>query len=75
MAEGESTTDYIIRAETAATALKAAEEVISDGLLIAMALKGLPSNYKTFATVVMQKEKQMTFAEFKTALRNYEMNK
>ena len=74
MAEGESTTDYIIRAKTAVTALKAAEEVISDGLLIAMALKGLPSSYKTFATVVMQREKQMTFAEFKIALRNYEEN-
>ena len=49
MAEGESTTDDIIRAETAVTALKAAEEVISDGLLITMLLKG----YKTFATVVM----------------------
>ena len=74
IAEGESTTDYIINAETAVTALKAAEEVISDGLLIAMALKGLPSSYKTFANVVMQREKQMTFAEFKITLRNYEEN-
>jgi hypothetical protein len=29
-AENETMTDYIIRAETASTALKAAEEVISD---------------------------------------------
>ena len=72
MREGESTTDYILRAEKAATALKAADEVISDGLLVAMALKGLPSGYKTFATVVTQKETQMTFSEFKTALRNHE---
>lgn len=56
MGEGETTTDYIIRAETAATSLKAAGEVISDGLLVAMTLKGLPTSYKTFATIVMQKE-------------------
>ncbi|XP_046856234.1 uncharacterized protein LOC124449349 [Xenia sp. Carnegie-2017] len=72
--ENETTTDYMIRAETAATALKSAEEIISDGLLIAMVLKGLPRTYKTFSTVVIQREKQMTFMEFKTALRNYEEN-
>ena len=70
--EGESTTDYILRAEKAATSLKAVDEVISDGLLVAMALKGLPSAYKTFMTVVTQRETQMTFSEFKTALRNCE---
>ena len=53
--ENETTTGYIIRAETAATALKTAEEVISDGLLIAMVLKSLPRNYKTFSTVVIQR--------------------
>ena len=73
-AENETATDYIIRAETAATALRAAEEVISDGLLVAMALKGLPRTYKTFSTVVIHREKPMIFAEFKTALRNYEEN-
>ena len=74
MREGESTTDYIIRAETAATSLKAAGETISDGLLVAMALKGLPKSYQTFATVVMQKDTPMTFSEFKVALRNHEEN-
>ena len=53
--ENETTTDYITRAETAATALKTAEEVISDGLLIAMVLMGLPRNYKTFSAVVIQR--------------------
>ena len=72
--ENESTTDYTIRAETAATALKTAEEVISDGLLIAMVLKGIPRNYKTFSTVIIQREKKLTFSEFKTALRNNEEN-
>ena len=70
--ENEITKDYIIRAETAATALKTVEEVISDGLLIAVVLKGLPRSYKTFSTIVIQREKQMTFSEFKTSLRNYE---
>lgn len=74
MNDGETTTDYIIRAETAATTLRAAGEVMSDGLLVAIALKGLLSSYRTFATVVMQREKQMTFAEFKTALRSHEEN-
>ena len=44
--ENKSTTDYVIREETAATKLKAAEEVISDGLLIAMVLKRLSKNIK-----------------------------
>ncbi|XP_067051318.1 uncharacterized protein [Acropora muricata] len=74
MGEGETTTDYIIRAETAATSLKAAGEVISDGLLVAMTLKGLPTNYKTFGTVVMQRETQITFSDFKVALRNRKEN-
>ena len=39
-----------------------------------MILKGLPRNYKTFSTVVIQREKPMTFSEFKIALRNYEEN-
>eukprot|EP00794_Sanderia_malayensis_P004500 gene4500-5098_t len=67
----ESTTDYTLRAEKTATALKTAEEIVSNGLLIAMVLKGLPDSYKTFATVVTQREKQMEFSEFKTALRNF----
>jgi hypothetical protein len=64
----------MLRAETASTVLKSAEEVISDGLLIAMILKGLLRSYKTFSTAVIQREKPMTFSEFKTALRNYEEN-
>ena len=70
--EVETATDYMIRAETAATSLKTAGESISDSLLIAMLLKGLPPSYKTFCTVVTQKDKMMTFAEFKVALRSFE---
>ena len=68
----ESVTDYIIRAETSAAALKNAGEVIQDSLLVAMVLKGLPREFKPFTTVVTQKEKATTFSEFKVALRNYE---
>ena len=44
----ETVTDYVIRAQTAATNLKTAEENISDSLLVAMVIKGLPSKYKSF---------------------------
>ena len=70
--ENESAVDYMLRAEKSATALRHAEEVISDALLIAMVLKGLPNEYNTFAKVIFQREKQMTFAEFKSALRSHE---
>ena len=66
-ADNEATVDYVIRAETAATALRSAEEVISDALLIAMVLNGLPSNFKTFSAIVVPREKEMTFADFKSA--------
>ena len=65
--ENEPIVDYVIRAESFATALRNAEEAISDALFIAMVLKGLPREYNTFATVAVQREKQMTFAEFKSA--------
>jgi len=62
----------MLRAETAATSLKSAGEVISDSLLIAMILKGLPSEYKIQCTVITQKDKELTFAQFKVALRSFE---
>jgi len=68
----ESVTDYMLRAETASTSLKSAGEVISDSLLIAMILKGLPPDFKTLCTIITQKDKELTFAEFKVALRSFE---
>ena len=68
----ETTTDYLIRAENAATFLKNSGEHISDYLLIAMCLKGLPSKYDTLKTVVTQRDIQMTFSQFKSSLRNFE---
>ena len=40
--ESESVTDYMIRAEKAVSALRAADEQVSDELLIAMTVIGLP---------------------------------
>ena len=40
----EQLTDYIIRAETTATSLKSSGEIISDTMLIAMVMKGLPQS-------------------------------
>ena len=68
----ECVTDYILRAEAAVTSLKSAGETISDSLLIAMVLKGLPEEFTTFSAVLMQKESEPTFVEFKSLLRSYE---
>ena len=67
----ESMTDYVIRAERAATGLKNAGENVSDSLLIAMVLKGLPDSCKSFVVVITQSDKQLTFSQFKTSLRNF----
>ena len=71
MKESDSTTDYILRAEKTATALKATRKTIRDGLLVGMVIKGLPDSFKTFSTVITQKQTQRTFSEFKTSLPNF----
>ena len=68
----ETVTDYLIRAEKAITALRNAKETLSDGLIIAMILKGLPDNYKPFAIHVTQSASEITFAHFKSMLRSFE---
>ena len=65
-------TDFIIRAENISNALKEAGEIISDVLLITMVLKGLPTNFKPFTTVITQEKKTLTFSEFRVCLRSYE---
>ena len=71
MSEEEDITDYVIRAERAATGLRSAGETITDNLVIAMLLKGLPEAYKPFVVVHTQLDKYKTLVEFKAALTNY----
>ena len=72
--EHETVTDYVIRAETAATALRNSGETVTDSLLIAMALKGLPEEYKPFVVVVTESDKEQKFSVFKVALRRHRAN-
>ena len=58
--ESESITDFIIRTANNSNALVEAGEVISDGLLTAMTLKELPSNFKLFAMMELESLKNPT---------------
>ena len=71
MSASENITDYLIRAERASNGLRSAGENISDNLVIAMILKGLPEFYKAFVVVHTQMDKYKTLIKFKAALVNY----
>ncbi|XP_067949474.1 uncharacterized protein [Watersipora subatra] len=71
MQDHEDITDYIIRAERASTGLRTAGEQITDNLIIAMLLKGLPESFKPFVVVHTQLDKVKTLSEFKASLTNY----
>ena len=64
--------DYVLPAETATASLKyiSAGETVSDNLLTAMVLEGLPTEYKTFSAIVSQGDEK----DDKVALRSYEAN-
>ncbi|CAB4005834.1 myosin heavy fast skeletal muscle [Paramuricea clavata] len=68
----ETVTDYLIRAERSIMALKNAKETVSDGLVIAMILKGLPDSYKPFVVHITQSTSEITFAMFKSQLKSFE---
>ncbi len=72
MTDNESVTDYLIRAENIITALRDAGETMSDGLTIAMILRGLPDSFKPLAIHITQNEDKVTFTDFKRRLRIYE---
>jgi len=71
MTDTEDVTDYLIRAENAATGLRLAGETISDNLVIAMLLKGLPASFNSFVVVHTQSDTKKTLKEFKAALHNH----
>ena len=70
----EDLTVYISRAERLASNLKAAHETISDSLLVAMVMKGLPSTFDSFIVFVTQSAKDYTFPELKLAIRDFSQN-
>lgn len=71
-AETETVTEYIIRAEQIFTALRGAGEAPSEGLMMAMIMRGLPEMYKPFSLMVTHGVAEMKLAEFKAKLRNFE---
>ena len=72
--QDEQLTDYVIRAESAANALRNAGEIVSDRLLNAVVLKGLPHEYRPFRVIMEQMKRTTSFLEFKKALRSFEEN-
>ena len=71
---GEAFTEYISGAERLASNLKATGESISNSLLVAMVLKGLPSTFDSFILFATQSTEDYTFIEFKSAIRNFSQN-
>ncbi|KAL6483448.1 hypothetical protein MHYP_G00083200 [Metynnis hypsauchen] len=71
-ADTETVTEYIIRAEQIFTALRGADEAPSEGLMMAMIMRGLPEKYKPFTLMVTHSSAEMKLAEFKATLRNFE---
>ena len=67
----EDLTQFMLRAETVKAQLVKAGETISDSLLMAMVLKGLPSEFKSFMTMAIN-QAPANFADFKKSLRIYE---
>ena len=75
MEDNEDVTGYVIRAEKTATALRTTGEMVSDRLLNAMVMKGLPPSFESFTTNIYASKKIIPFSEFKIALRSFEENR
>lgn len=71
-AKDESVADYVIKAETAITALRGACQTLDDDLLVDMVLKELPESYQPFAIQFANTNENITFADFKAKLRKFE---
>ena len=74
MSQNEDVTDYVIRCESAANALEQAGEPVSDRILNALVLKGLPPSFKQFRVHMEQQKKVTPFLQLKKGLRNFEEN-
>ena len=72
MGTKETVTEYLIRAEKAITAIRNAKETLSDGLIIAMILKGIPESYIPLAIHITQSTSEITLTLFKVHLRSFE---
>ena len=68
----ETVTEYLLHAEKTSTMLKAAGVEVSDSLLVAMCLKGLPESYESLRTHVIHAEPAYTFQKFKESLKSHE---
>ena len=60
--------NHIIRTEATETT----GETLSDGLIIAMVLKGLPRTFNAFSIYVTHRSKELTFSGFKMQHRSFE---
>ena len=74
MTSKEDVTDYVLRCESAANALDQAGEPVSDRILNALVLKGLPQSFKQFRVHIEQQKKVTPFIELKKGLRTFEEN-
>ncbi|KAJ8369136.1 hypothetical protein SKAU_G00091640 [Synaphobranchus kaupii] len=71
-ADNETVTEYIIRAEQIITALRSVGEAPSEGLMMAMVMRGLPEKYKPFTLMMTHGDAELTLGQFKAKLRNFE---
>ena len=72
--ETKSLTEYVSKAERLSTNLKSCNDTVSDSMLIAMVMQGLPETYSSFIVLITQSSKEYTFLEFKATIHNFNKN-